>query len=163
LRITPALRLRLKEPLGRLYKSAAEIPRGRGRLVAVGDIIAYELLGLGRVPDLLIYDCRKERTSAPKEVIARIAALDAPLLKLENPAGTIRASAWAVIREGLRRRSKIRVYGEEDLLALPAVILAEEGAVICYGQPGSGAVAVTVDAKARKAAERVITEMEEIP
>lgn len=50
------------------------------------------------------------------------------------------------LREGLAREepTTILVEGEEDLVALPAIAVAPEGAHVVYGQPGEGMVHVDV-------------------
>jgi len=39
---------------------------------------------------------------------------------------------------------RIFVRGEEDLAALPAILLAPEGSVVLYGQPDEGVVFVSI-------------------
>ena len=39
---------------------------------------------------------------------------------------------------------QIRVYGEEDLAALPAIVLAPVSSVVIYGLPDEGGIMVTV-------------------
>jgi uncharacterized protein (UPF0218 family) len=45
------------------------------------------------------------------------------------------------------------VEGEEDMLALPIFVMASEGAVVLYGQPLEGMVAVKITAAKRKQAK----------
>ena len=44
----------------------------------------------------------------------------------------------------------IEVDGEEDLLLMPAVLHAPPGAVLFYGEPGEGLVAVYPDDKLKE-------------
>jgi uncharacterized protein (UPF0218 family) len=160
--VTPGLRRLLKEPLGPLYRNVAEAGLNGAKLVSVGDISSYELIRAGKIPYLAIYDCRKERTAAPKEAIDAIESLQVPVLNVSNRAGTLDAAVWPAVREGLKARCRIKVDGEEDLLVLPVAILADDGTVVCYGQPGKGVVVLVVDGRSRKAAEDIVNGMEEL-
>jgi hypothetical protein len=52
------------------------------------------------------------------------------------------------------------VSGEEDLLTLPAVLLAKNGSRVFYGQPGKGMVLIEVNAKTKKKVKKLVDEME---
>lgn len=51
----------------------------------------------------------------------------------------------------------IYVDGEEDLAVIPAVLAAPDGAVVLYGQPCEGVVALLVDAERKKKAEWLLS------
>ena len=152
-RLTEALRAKLAKPAGRLYAAEdvwggefSAVVKDARLVISVGDRVT-ETFGLGgRVPDVQVVDSlenRKERRP-PKVAHSR-------LLAVENPAGTITDEAVEGIKEAFRGDMPVRVSvnGEEDLLAIPAIALAPEGAVVFYGQPGEGVVAVKVDAASK--------------
>jgi hypothetical protein len=156
-RIDAGLKKKLKKPLGRLYKQIGKIS---GKTVAVGDIAAHELIAKGVKPDLIIYDNRVKRKPVSKTIKDELDAVRSDTFYIKNPHGTISEEAWIVIEEGLKKRSKIVVAGEEDLLVLPAVMLAKTGTKIFYGQPGKGIVLISVTEKKKKEIKKLLDAME---
>ncbi|MBD0327883.1 MAG: GTP-dependent dephospho-CoA kinase family protein, partial [Pyrinomonadaceae bacterium] len=63
-----------------------------------------------------------------------------------NPAGMISDEAMEVLQKALGSFAPIRikVQGEEDLLALPLFAMAPKGSVVLYGQPLEGIVLVKI-------------------
>ena len=57
-------------------------------------------------------------------------------------------------------QTKIVINGEEDLLALPAVLFAPEGSFVVYGQPKEGVVVIKVTAEKKAEVKLIIDEME---
>jgi uncharacterized protein (UPF0218 family) len=55
--------------------------------------------------------------------------------------------------------ARILVNGEEDLLVLPAVLFAEEGADVFYGQPNEGMVHVRVSSQTRMMVAEMLSRM----
>jgi hypothetical protein len=75
---------------------------------------------------------------------------------VKNPKATITDEAITAIRDSLREanRVKIVVNGEEDLLALIAVLYAQEDSFVVYGQPYEGIVVIkATQAKKAEVAE----------
>jgi hypothetical protein len=68
--------------------------------------------------------------------------------------------AWIAIAIGLRKKSRIVVNGEEDLLVIPAVLLAKNGSAVVYGQPGRGMVLIKVTEKKKDIIQKLLDEME---
>ncbi len=58
------------------------------------------------------------------------------------------------------QQDRIEVDGEEDLAAIPAILMAPEGARVLYGMPGRGMVVVIVDSSARSKAKALLDLME---
>ena len=120
-------------------------------MITVGDRVTETMQALGRTPDVQVVDEveRRVRRQAP----------DVPYVRLFmalNPAGSITFDAVVAIERALAgdKPARVLIQGEEDLLAIPAIVLAPEGSSLFYGQPGQGVVMVTVDARARASAER---------
>ena len=158
LKLTGKLRQKLKRPFGKIKKISGK--KKFKKLVTVGDIASYSFLNKGIIPHLIIYDGRKMRKKACKKSQDAIKAVKADMIEVKNPAGTIQEEVWAAIQLGLKRRTKIKVIGEEDLLVIPAVLLARNGTTVCYGQPKKGVVFVNVTEKTKKEAKKIIDRME---
>jgi GTP-dependent dephospho-CoA kinase len=162
-KLTPGLRSKLKKPLGRLFTpSEVQSEEFLGLVakspcvVTVGDRITETLEEVGRPPDVFVVDGRERRSTREVPLIAH-----ASTLKAKNPAGGITRGAVASIRKAFLAKKPVMVLidGEEDLLTIPAVIHAPIGAVVLYGQPLEGAVAVVVDNKAKKSARAFLAQM----
>jgi len=111
-------------------------------VISIGDRVTRDLVRSGVYPQIAVYDCaeRREESACPelsgyREVVVR------------NPRSTISLEAVAALERAAKdeRRTAIRVVGEEDLLALVAVIVAPLGGHVVYGLPGLSAVDIVVD------------------
>nr|WP_239639512.1 GTP-dependent dephospho-CoA kinase family protein [Halobiforma nitratireducens] len=139
------LRSELKEPLGPIETDPdALLAEVDDTLIAVGDVVTYHLLEADRRPDVALVDERTERETVDEEI--REAVTESTNLEAVNPPAEITEDAVWALCEALERRepTTIRVDGEEDLLALPAIVAAPDGASVVYGQPGEGMVHVRV-------------------
>lgn len=153
----------LKDPLGELYRDAETLLAAiNGPLIAVGDIVTYHLEESGRTPDVALIDHRSERTAVDDEVRAALSESD---VEVDNPAATLTDELLVALRDALAADGpvRIRVDGEEDLAALPAILAAPDGASVVYGQPGEGMVLVTVDAEKRAWARAFLEAMDGEP
>ena len=156
--VTPSLRRRLKRPVGRLFpptqvrgKEFLTILRSSPLVITVGDRVTETIQALGRTPDVQVVDQveRRVRREAPDVPYVR-------LYKAPNPAGSITFDSVVSVEHALAgdKPARVLIDGEEDLLAIPAIVLAAEGSSIFYGQPGQGVVMVTVEERAKASAER---------
>ena len=95
------------------------------------------------------------------EVAAAIEGFD-HRVAVENPAATLSADLLAALSDAVDRPGSVlvRVDGEEDLAALPAVLVAPDGATVVYGQPGEGMVLVTVDEARRDRCRDLLAAMD---
>jgi uncharacterized protein (UPF0218 family) len=109
------------------------------KVITVGDVVSRETLATGIQVNLRVVDQMTLRKSiSPVEIRAE------RTYRVRNPAGIITTEAWDAIREALQHREAvIFVDGEEDLLALPAILESPDNAFIVYGQPSQGLVVVT--------------------
>ena len=150
------LKERVRKPLGRLIQGAPsetsrilidELRRVSGKIIAVGDRVSRELSALGVRVDVYIVDDKIERQSV--EPFTMRGAVE---LRCENEPGTISEDAYAAVRDAVSMNGPVvvRVRGEEDLLALVAIIEAPLGSLVIYGQPRMGVVLVDVDEKAKQ-------------
>lgn len=142
------LRGAFKDPMGPV-ETDAEVLVGSvsGPLIAVGDVVAYHFERIGHTPDVAVVDGLTERDAVEPEVADVLEASSARRITATNPAATLSESMLRALREAVECEEPVAidVDGEEDLVVLPAIVLAPEGASIVYGQPGEGMVHVTVD------------------
>ncbi|MFC6963874.1 GTP-dependent dephospho-CoA kinase family protein [Halocatena marina] len=146
LRLPRHLRSELKAPIGPVYTEPSALIEAAGTpLVSVGDVVTEYLLSV-TIPHVAVVDGQTKRTS-----------IDSPVdlspfeqrVRVENPAATLSEAMLQSLRDALNADDStvIVVDGEEDLVALPAVVAAPIGASIVYGQPDEGMVLATVDAE----------------
>jgi uncharacterized protein (UPF0218 family) len=165
--VPPGLRAKLKEPFGTLIRGTfSETMNKLGtimerekppKLISVGDTVSRNLHEHGLSPQLSITDNKRMRK--------RICPVIFPaknVVYVKNPRGTITAEAFAAVQKALEsgRRVQIIVDGEEDLLALVAVLHAPENSLVVYGQPREGIVVVKVTAEKRAEAVEILKAME---
>jgi uncharacterized protein (UPF0218 family) len=167
--ITPELRAKLKEPFGMLIRGSFaqtmdEMRKLVGQekplmIVSVGDAVSRNLHEHQMNPQLSITDNKrlrkriKPRTFAGKSVV-----------HVKNPQGTITEEAVAAVKEALEgdERVHIVVDGEEDLLALIAVLYAPEKSWVVYGQPYMGIVVVKVTSEKKAEAADILKAMKNV-
>lgn len=165
--LTPELRDELKKPLGLLIRGTIgevvetinRIVGGlrSGKIITVGDIISRSLFERGVKVDVFIVDNKSMRKPIePKDYDAK------RILRVSNPAGTIAEDSWRVIEEAINSEGPtgVLVDGEEDLLTIVAVLLAPEGSLVMYGQPGEGAVVIRVNEISKKKMREILERME---
>jgi len=155
LSLPDALRPELKAPLGPVYTDAADLLAAAdpdAPLVAVGDVVTAHLLG-GRRPDVALVDGKTERTAVDRGVRDAIESGAFPEhRRVANPPATLTADLLSELRAAFERGASTLIEvtdGEEDLAALPAVVLSPDGASVVYGQPGEGMVLARVDDRTR--------------
>lgn len=161
------LRKRLKKPLGELIKGSFEETVSRFKqiverekspgIVSVGDAVSKNLAENGIYPNLLIVDNRIMRKNITP------VALNADVEKqVKNPPGTITFEALNAVQKALKanHRTKIIVDGEEDLLALCAILYAPENFFVVYGQPREGIVVVKVTKQKKEEVAGILRAME---
>lgn len=153
-------REKLKEPRGPVYeeeKLTEELQnRDFSRLIAVGDRVSQDIAESDIEADLSIVDGSIQREEIGEEHFEDIAA--ERTFETRNPAGEISEEAWETVRKAsaLRCSAMIEVEGEEDLLAITALLFAPEDALIVYGQPGKGAVLMEANVEKRHFVEDLI-------
>jgi uncharacterized protein (UPF0218 family) len=167
--VTPELRAKLKEPFGMLIRgSFAETMRKLEtivkrekppKIISVGDTVSRNLHEHQMNPQLSITDNKrmrrriKPRTFTGKNVV-----------HVKNPQGTITEEAITAIRETLESDERVHIIvdGEEDLLALIAVLYAPEKSLVVYGQPYEGIVVVEVTAEKKAGAMEILNAMKTV-
>ena len=146
LRLPDDERHAFKEPLGALYRDAdALLAAVDPPIIAVGDVVTASLVGADHIPAVSVLDGRTERGPVSDAVGERTSALERALT-VDNPPATITRAAAAAVTAAIAAHDPvcIGIDGEEDLLVVPAILVAPTGATVVYGQPGEGMVAVPV-------------------
>ncbi|HEV2389197.1 MAG TPA: GTP-dependent dephospho-CoA kinase family protein [Nitrososphaerales archaeon] len=126
-------------------------------VVTVGDRVTETFQETtGRSPDVFVVDGMERRSAREVPRIAHASTITA-----KNPAGRITRAALGAMKKAFAGEKPVMVLidGEEDLLTIPAVIDAPLGAVVFYGQPLQGVVAVEVDAKSKASAREILRRM----
>ena len=149
--LTPELRIKLKKPFGHLIQGSPvetiekikeQIEKEKpSKIISVGDIVSRNLHNYNINPQLTIIDnISLRKPIIPKEPVAE------QTIFVKNPPGTISEEAIFAIKQALEKKehTHIVIEGEEDLLALIAVLYSPENAFVIYGQPYSGIVVVKV-------------------
>jgi len=166
--VTPELRARLKEPFGMLIRgSFAEtmdkmdniVKREKPpMIVSVGDTVSRNLYEHQMYPHLSITDSKRMR----KRIKPRIFA--AKRFRVKNPQGTITEEAIAAINEAFQNDECVHIIvdGEEDLLALIAVLCAPEKSLVVYGQPYLGIVVVKVTSEKKAEVTEILKAMKAV-
>lgn len=140
------LREKLRFPLGNVCKNTKELvavlKKNKPTMVlSVGDIVTAELKKAKMIPDIAIIDLKSRRINLEVTDKKRVK-------KYKNEAGTINFESASVVNKAIekhltgKKSQTIVIQGEEDLLTLPAVLLAPLGSIICYGHWELGAIAV---------------------
>src|SRR6185503_7386121 len=139
---------RLKTPFGKLIQdrdvTKARIlsaVKGAKKVVTVGDATTERLISFGIIPDVAVIDGKERRSATDRQF-----RYQAKEFKCVNPPGTITREALDVLKQAIKetRPARVRVDGEEDLLALPLFRFAPIGSVVLYGQPLEGLVVVKI-------------------
>lgn len=163
-----SLKEELRRPIGIIFSNTQELVQSINRLnniilIAVGDIVNQELTNNYVKVDLKIIDFKTRR---------RIIN-DSSLKSVINKAGTINAETVRNLNKTIRRllRSELSgtrndksnwfiINGEEDLLALPAILLAPLNSIVMYGQYEVGVVVIKVTEKMKKKIKDLINKFQ---
>jgi len=165
------MRSEFKDPLGRLFiqndssspeeQVAAFLMAKEHPVIIVGDICAITLSKTGFLPAVAIID---NRTLRHQEVEPFLPDHDPrAVIHAKNPAGQVAYEAVEALQRGLNLNAElndtiiVEIIGEEDLLVLPAVILASSGFHVIYGQPGEGIVVIEVTHSIQEIFTRLLT------
>jgi len=162
-RLPEELRIKLATPLGTVYSGEGtrgpdfeKLVRSAPLTVTVGDRVTDTLGAMGRTPDVQVVDGfeRRIRRQVPTVPYAR-------LIRVKNPAGTLTANAINGMRKAFMGKKPVRVQveGEEDLMAMLAIAMAPVSAMVFYGQPGVGVVAVKANAVAKSRNRAALAKM----
>ncbi len=128
-------------------------------IVAVGDIVAKNLVSAGMEPKIVVIDGKTRRTEVGAGRFPGYSSQP-----LTNPQAHIVEAVWEKLGAAFssQRKTVIEVKGEEDLLSIPAILLAPEGSFVVYGLPGEGMVVVRCDAAAKQHANDLLSRFQSV-
>lgn len=149
LTLPPDLREQMRHPLGEIVPNIdadklLDFLQNKF-VIAVGDIVALSLLKKNQQAAVCIIDQKTRRHILTKEEISSLPKAK-DIQKVNNHPGTIQTSAVEGIQRMIRlfvrtgQQQVLMVRGEEDLLALPGILLAPLGSIVIYGQVDLGVV-----------------------
>ena len=153
----------LKKPFGTLVVEK-EINKGKimlmldsaTKIITVGDATTERIVSFGITPDIAVIDGVERRSVRDRSINYR-----AKEMFCTNPAGMISDKAIEVLQKALEASTPIRikVQGEEDLLALPLFAMAPKGSVVLYGQPLEGMVLVNINEEKQNQAKELMNKI----
>jgi len=155
------LRQALQHPLGSVISTVAELSQiipPKCLIIAVGDIVAIDLKKNNVKVALNIVDYRTRRHATSQSEIAKYLL---PIhYHLVNPPGNINKQFAPMLQEAISHSTPqiILVDGEEDLLALPTMLLAPLNTYVIYGQYNLGMVVVRITEEIKAEAKRLLAQ-----
>jgi len=150
----------LKRPFGTLVteqeitkQKILSMLQSARKIITVGDATTERILSFGIRPDIAVTDGVERRSLRDRAINYR-----AKEMLCTNQAGTISDEAIEVLQKALEASTPVRVkvQGEEDLLALPLFAMAPKGSVVLYGQPLEGMVLVNITEEKQNQAKDLI-------
>jgi pantetheine-phosphate adenylyltransferase len=163
LKLPDGLRGELRKPFGKVIKTIDDYKKvlaGNSLLIAAGDIAASNLVKAGGQADISIIDFKTQREPIKDSAVLKF--LPKPNVKTKNEHSTINKNAVlslnSMLRKsiGSRRKYTIEVDGEEDLLAIPAILLSPLGSAVIYGIREAGGIIVNVTEEKKEQVARIV-------
>jgi len=151
------IRAELQSPMGSVTTDMQTILASldpQTMLIAVGDIVAASAMKAGRTADINIIDGRTRRHLLEPDDAVSFEKLYKRATN--NPAGIITYDAANSVKEAItdfettHAEQLIVVSGEEDLLAIPAILFSPLDSVVVYGQFDVGIVVIHVTEQSKK-------------
>ncbi len=133
----------------------AEKPLLRRVYAVVGDYLASLVLSSGYTPPVIVYDCRTRREDSP---CPQVPSGLYRMVEAYNPPGHLCLGLRALLREASGRIA-LRIVGEDDMVALLAILEAPIGSYVAYGYPGVSALLVKVTPYLKRMVEWVVKRM----
>jgi len=137
--LTPKQRQEFAKLQGKIVVEPATKP---SKKVVVGDTTLENFLVNHSEHAVGIFDGYCERELYPSELISKLKVSATK----NNPAGALTAESSSALAQALEAKTPayIKINGEEDLLAVAAVLLVPLGCFVYYGQPKQGMAEIEV-------------------
>ena len=143
-----SLRSELQKPHGPTIKNIDTLRSHSMPLICIGDVVSASLRDENLFPSVSIIDGKTRRAQLKSSVTDKyFLGLSSSFV---NAPGTINPVIAHYFLEALQKNydtgkpQTILVEGEEDLLALPAILLSPLGSTVMYGQYDVGMIGVVV-------------------
>lgn len=128
--------------------------------IFVGDIVTESMRKIGVNPSIAICDNRTRRRSL-------MTKNEKTLRTFQNPAGSITRDAvmelYRLLIQDHSDTTELQIDGEEDLLALPAILLSPLGTLIFYGQFELGIIVVHVTEEKKEEIYKILLQFQKSP
>jgi uncharacterized protein (UPF0218 family) len=141
------LRPALKKPWGRLFNGKRKEVKKRveewlkrknfKKIICVGDLVSKDFVATTK-----IFDGKIQRK--------KVKILFNFSFKVKNQKGTIQKEVWEKIKKAIIKNKNLFIEGEEDLMVIPAVLLAPKASVVIFGLPKKGVCAIEVSKKMKE-------------
>jgi len=156
-------RSELRNNIGEIVNENQLKNKIKGRVVAIGDEVTLTLKKIGIEPDMCIVDFKSRRKKFGEEQQKKIKTIGEQVLTVVNPSECITKDLWESILIGYssKKQTRIEVEGEEDMAALPAILLAPQNTTVLYGLPFKGIVMIDVKEKQKEIVRDFLKKMEE--
>lgn len=165
LRLADEMRPTLQEPFGEVIPDIREYDFSDDSFViAVGDIVVARMVEIGRIPEVSVFDKRTQRGKITDTRVTKF--LPKAFVEVANEKGTINFEAANEIQRSIsasideKKCTAVKVDGEEDLLALPAILFAPLESIVVYGLREKGAVVVRVTEEKKKEVLEILKKFE---
>jgi len=156
----------MRQPLGPVIAESDLVLhlRKSDTIITVGDMVTLTLVNAGYPVALAVFDFKTRRWEE-RDFRWHLEKLPGDRARAQNPAATITRGLWTQLERAMLKvntggRVLLEVEGEEDLAAIPAILLAPDGAKVLYGMPDRGIVVVTVEKRSRRMAKRLLDLLE---
>lgn len=169
--LPPHLKDKLRQPFGKVIKgNDTDIKKTAKKaintikqkqyemIISVGDVVTSSLLKEKLEPDIKIIDKKTQRKEFIHTNNFNISSFS------KNSAGKIQKKAVFELNRKIKtylltgKSSTLLIKGEEDLLALPAMLLAPLQSVVIYGQTNIGMVLVEITTQLKEKVEKILSE-----
>lgn len=151
----------MRKPLGIIFENEVKTIDYINKIkpsmvITVGDVVTDSLRRKGFVPDITVVDFKTRRKKLTKQTGSSESGSH------YNKAGTIQRTAVLTFKKDIKnflnndKKSSMYIKGEEDLLALPAILLAPLQSVVLYGQFDLGIVVTDVTEEKKKIVEALL-------
>ncbi|MCL4399423.1 DUF359 domain-containing protein [Candidatus Parvarchaeota archaeon] len=155
------MRYKLKAPFGKVLseqKAIGILEDSKPFLITVGDVVTKTVILAGLKPGLAVFDSKTRRSREKDDYL-----LDFYKSKeaVKNPPGHITYELWHKVGAALAQRTESHIFvdGEEDLAAIPCVLMGRTGDVLLYGVPDSGIGLVQINNVAKDIAYNLLRMM----
>ncbi len=155
----------LRKPIGQVFHTTIALKtfvQNKRLAITVGDIVLLSLLKMNLQPDVSIFDYITRRHILSKNEITLLDALHANRVTTNNKPGFIEKESTECLRRALEeciktnKKQAIIIQGEEDLMTLPAILLAPLESIVLYGQYDTGAIGVLVTEEKKHEVVRIL-------
>ena len=167
LKLPEELRPVLRKPFGKIIKNLDDykkISTSNNLIIAVGDIVVSNFMQIGFQPNLSIIDFKTQRQPITDKNVLKF--LPPPDTITINEPSTVGRDSAAVLNSILRKsiaenkKYTIEIDGEEDLLAVPAILLSPLESIVVYGIREVGGIMVRVTEEKKEEVKRIVAKFD---